>query len=160
MKFLSAVALLCLLTVSCAPPPAPEEPPDTTAEDRATLEGMIEPFEAAYNAADVDGVLAFYDEQTVRMPPNAPATIGIDSVRLSLENTFSQGTPEISITSEDLMLSSDIAVGRGNYVLTITPEEGDAVVLNGKYLNVSRRQADGSWKIARSMISSNDPLPE
>ena len=94
------------------------------------------------------------------MPQNAPATIGIGGVRLALENTFSQGTPEISITQEELILSGDIAIGRGNYVLTITPEDGDPVVLNGKYLNVSRRQTDGSWKIARSMISSNDPLPE
>ncbi len=160
MKFPAAVAFLCVFSVSCAPPPAPEEPPDTTAEDRAMIEGMIEPYEAAFNAADVDGVVAFYDEQAVRMPPNAPSTVGIDGVRLAMENTFSQDTPQISITQEDTMLSGDIAVGRGNYVLTITPEEGDPVVLNGKYLNVLRRQMDGSWKIARSMISSNDPLPE
>ena len=70
MKFPVAVAFLCLLAVSCAPPPAPEEPADTTAEDRAMIEGMIEPYEAAFNAADVDGIVAFYDEQAVRMPPN------------------------------------------------------------------------------------------
>ncbi len=160
MKFPVAVAFLCLLAVSCAPPPAPEEPADTTAEDRAMIEGMIEPYEAAFNAADVDGIVAFYDEQAVRMPPNAPSTVGIDGVRLAMENTFSQGTPEISITQEDVILSGDIAVARGNYVLTIIPEEGDPVVLNGKYLNVVRRQMDGTWKLAHNMFSSNDPLPE
>ena len=77
-----------------------------------------------------------------------------------MENTFSQGTPEISITQEDVILSGDIAVARGNYVLTIIPEEGDPVVLNGKYLNVVRRQMDGTWKLAHNMFSSNDPLPE
>ncbi len=160
-KFLPAVAILCLFAVSCAPAPAPpEEPPDTTAEDRATIDGTIEPFEAAYNAADVDGVLAFYDEQIVRMPQDAPSTEGLGGVRLSLEEAFALGTPDISITQEELILSGDIAISRGNYLLTFTPEDGEPVVVNGKYLNVLRRQVDGDWKIARSMISSNVPPAE
>ena len=81
-------------------------------------------------------------------------------MRLSLEAAFALGTPDISITQEELILSGDIAISRGNYLLTFTPEDGEPVVVNGKYLNVMRRQVDGDWKIARSMISSNVPPAE
>ena len=161
MKFLTCLAVLSLLAANaCVPPPPAEEVVDTTAEDRAALNGMIEPYVAAYNAADVESVLAFYDEQVVRMPPNAPSTVGHAGLRLALEETFALGTPEISILQDELIVSGEIAFGRGNYTVTITPEDGDPTVLNGKYLNVSRKLPDGSWKIARAMFNSNDPLPD
>ena len=162
MKFLSSFAAACLLvSVSCAPAPAPaEEPPDTSAEDRAAIEAMVEPYVAAYNAKDIESVLAFYDDQVVTMPANAPAGVGIGSVRANLETLFEQGDVEIAISPVELIVSGDIAVGRGNYTLKVTPEDGDAVEENGKYLSLWSKLPDGSWKISRVMTNSNIPLEQ
>ena len=162
MKPLAFVAVLCLFIVAaCGPAAVPlAEAPDTTAQDRAAIQGTVEPYTAAFNAGEFDAVVEFYDEQVIWMPVNAPAVAGRGAVRAAIDELAALGTPEILIVSDEIIVSGDIAFDRGNYRMTITPEDGDPTESSNKYLSVWRKLPDGSWKIARIMFSSNDPLPE
>jgi len=55
----------------------------------------------------------------------------------------------------------DMAFDRGAYVLNSTPKApGPASMTeNGKYLVLRQKGADGSWKLARKIGNTSDPLP-
>ena len=53
-----------------------------------------------------------------------------------------------------------MAYSVGTYRLTLTPKKAGAKALpteEGKYLEVLKKQADGSWKILHDMWSPNAP---
>ena len=54
---------------------------------------------------------------------------------------------------------ADLAYDRGTYSMTVTPPGAAPIEDRGKYLTIYRKQADGSWKIARVMFNSDLPLP-
>jgi ketosteroid isomerase-like protein len=57
--------------------------------------------------------------------------------------------------------AADIAYVYGNYSLMLTlPGEEQPVPDRGKYLEVWRRQGDGSWKLALDIFNSDVALPE
>jgi ketosteroid isomerase-like protein len=43
--------------------------------------------------------------------------------------------------------------------MTVTPPGAAPFEDRGKYLTICRKQADGSWKVARAMFNSDLPLP-
>ncbi|MHC4533430.1 MAG: YybH family protein, partial [Planctomycetota bacterium] len=54
----------------------------------------------------------------------------------------------------------DLGYAWGNYTLSLIPKAGgDTAYVDGKYLTVSKRQADGSWKISHDCFNSNVPPP-
>ena len=49
---------------------------------------------------------------------------------------------------------------RGRYEITLAPKAGDAPMDDtGKYITIYQRQSNGSWKIARDIWNSDQPLP-
>lgn len=55
--------------------------------------------------------------------------------------------------------SSDLGYTWGKYTVTSKPETGEPVKSHGKYLNVWKKQADGSWKVLVDM-GNKSPAPE
>jgi ketosteroid isomerase-like protein len=54
----------------------------------------------------------------------------------------------------------DVAYARGSYSMKIAVPGAPAPVdEKGKYVEIWRRQADGSWKLARDIFNSDLPLP-
>jgi ketosteroid isomerase-like protein len=62
------------------------------------------------------------------------------------------------ITIDETEITGSWAFSRGMFVSTLTPKgEGQAVLIDGKFMTVLKRQADGSWKIYRDIWNSNLP---
>ena len=53
----------------------------------------------------------------------------------------------------------DMAYDRGTYSMAVTPAGAAPIEDHGKYLTIWRKQADGSWKVARAIFNSDLPLP-
>ena len=136
---------------------APAAPPDTTAEDTTAINQLRFDWAAAYSAGDIDGLVAMYTDDYVGYPNDAPTTMGQDGVRANLEAQLTGMTASTMLTSEELLLFGDHAIDRGMFETTLMPEEGDPVAMEGRYEVVLRREADGSWKIARGI--DNSPTP-
>ena len=150
---LTALGAAFLLT-ACAPAP----PPDTTAEDTAAINQLRSDWTEAYNAGDIDGLVAMYADDYVDYPNNAPSTSGRAGARVKLEAQLTGMTASTVVTSEELQLLGDHAFDRGTFKATLVPDAGgDPVLVDGRYFVILRREADGSWRIARSV--DNTPVP-
>jgi ketosteroid isomerase-like protein len=67
---------------------------------------------------------------------------------------------QIRYTTAEILVTGDWAFDRGTYSQTLTPKGGGvAQKETGKYLWLYHRAPDGSWKQARVIWNSSDPLP-
>jgi ketosteroid isomerase-like protein len=61
----------------------------------------------------------------------------------------------MTIKSEETQVADDWGFDRGTYTYLITPKkEGESGFVDGKYLTIYKRQADGSWKISHDRVQS------
>ena len=128
------------------------EEPDTTEADVEAINQMAANYAAAENAGDLDGIMAVFTDDAVRMPPNAPAIIGKESIRSLMQTNLEQNTYQLDNPPEEVQVSGDLAFARGTYTVTVTPKAGgESIQLEGKYLVVCQKQPDGSWKAARDI---------
>jgi hypothetical protein len=70
---------LALLASSCAPPTVP----DTRAADEAAIRALDEQWSATAAKNDLDGTVAFYSDDALLLPPNAPIATDQKSIRES-----------------------------------------------------------------------------
>jgi uncharacterized protein (TIGR02246 family) len=144
---------LTLVLVACQPAgPAP-----LSDADRAALEGTAQAFASAARAGNWVAVAALYTEDAVLMPPNAPAVEG----RSAIQAFFTSLPPVTAFDLKTVEIDGrgDLAYVSGNYAMTITPPGGTPVNDTGKFLEIHRRQPDGSWPLHRDMFNSDVPLP-
>jgi len=108
-------------------------------------------FASAARHGDAEGMVAFYADDAMLMPPGAPLMRGKDAIRQFWTGFTSMGAIDAVLTTDDVMESGDLAVESGHFELTITPKGGGAPIKDsGKYLVVWR---DG--KIVRDIFNSS-----
>ncbi len=152
--------LLSLLLIAGCTPTEPVEEASTTEADVEAINQLPATFAAALNAGDLDGIMAGFTDDAVRMPPNAPAIIGKESIRSLMQTNLEQNTYQLDNPPEEVQVSGDLAFARGTYTVTVTPKAGgESIQLEGKYLVIFQKQPDGSWKAARDIWNSNNPPP-
>ena len=87
------------------------------------------------------------------LPPNQPAVQGRGDIQAWFEAL--PPASDVNLEWAEIEGVGDVAFVRGSFTLIVTPEGMDAVADTGKFLNVRRRQADGSWLIHREIFNSN-----
>jgi ketosteroid isomerase-like protein len=143
-----AVALLALF--GCAPKPAPLSPADVEAN-----KAVSQSFVTALLAKNFDAATALYTDSAVLLPPNAPAMAGSAAI-----HDFLAAFPplsEFTLTVDGIEGNGDLAYAHGRYRLTLAV--AGSPVDSGKFLDVRRKQKDGSWKYVADMFNSSVPAP-
>ena len=147
----SGLAAAILLLAGCQTPgQAPLSAADITAI-RATTEAWLQ----AVRAGDRAGLAATYTEDAVLMPAHAPDVRGRRNIEAWFEKTPPVESFDLEIT--EIEGFGDLAYVRGTYTVTTVIEGLEPVTDSGKYLDVRRRQADGSWLFIRDMFASDLP---
>lgn len=131
---------------------------DMAASDEAAIRQMVESFDAAVRAEDIEAMMSRYSESSVRMNPNAPAAVGSAAIR----ELFLQGweANDFDVTNEltDLHVANGLAAGRGTYTSRITPADGsDPYEDAGKWSSAWQKQPDGSWTTLWDIWNSDQP---
>lgn len=152
-----ATPFAALLLIACQPP-APSAPSALSEADRAALEKISQDFVTAAKAGDWDAVAQTYAEDAILLPPHSPAITG----RAAIREHFGALPPvsEMQFHNDEIEGCGDLVYVRGTYSMTLTPEGSDPVQDSGSYLEIRRKQADGSWRISRDMYNSDTPLAE
>ena|SRR5450631_4894309 len=146
------VVPLALALAACATP-APAGLSDAV---RAQLQGHGDDFTKKLLAKDWPGVAALYAPEAIFMPPNEPAVNGRAAIQ-----TWMAAFPPVSafaLTVVDVDGGGDVAYIRGTYSMTFTlPGAKAAVTDHGKFLEVYKKQADGTWLSVADTFNSDVP---
>ena len=132
------------------------EPAALSEADKAAIEATTKAFVEGVNAKDWAAVAATYTKDGVIMPPNGPAVEGRANVQAFLE-----AFPPLSafnLVNAEVEGLGDMAYVRGAYTMTITPEGADPVTDTGKFIEIRKKQADGSWPLYLDIFNSDVPL--
>src|SRR5262249_38375205 len=110
---------------------------------------------------DLDGTLAFYADNAVLLPPNAPIATDKKSIRESWAALLGPNTSvSWQLSKVEVAQSGELGYIYGAYRLTIAdPNGGKAVHDAGKFLEVWKKQPDGKWKCIVDTYNSDLPRP-
>ncbi len=161
---LGVALVLSLMLLTCAPQTQPvvEEAASTEAEV-AAIRVLTERWIAAVGAGDVDGVLALYTDDAVRLPPDGPTVSGKEAFEEYFSGAFEQFSFEVVWPvegTEEIVVADGWAYHLSEYAGLVTPKEGgETMEEKGNVVVIIQRQPDGSWKFARE-IWNHPPPPE
>jgi uncharacterized protein (TIGR02246 family) len=153
--FLIPLVPLVLLLTGCsqAPPPAS----DTREADVKAIQADGEQWQKDFAAKDGDKLASHYTDDVVVMNPGQPLIKGKEAARANLKPMLSD--PAFKLTFEigkvEVARSGDIGYATGPYRLTYTDPVSKKVIDDkGNYVEVYKKQADGSWKSAYDITAS------
>lgn len=155
-SFLATLALG--LTVAACQPPA-EAPAASAAlseQDMAAIRTMVDSYGPKVTAHDWDGLLAYYADGAVRMPPDKPMIQGKDAIRQSMEAM--PAVTNLAIMVQVIDGQGDLAYARGTYTFDVGPAEDQLMNMVGKWQAVYERQADGSWLCVSDIWNTDAPV--
>lgn len=160
---------LLVLGTACQPEPKTEtetmaggsvaSAADLSAEDEAAVRAVDAEWARTVSAGDGNAVGALYASNATLLPPMESMVQGEAAKKywVDFTNAFS-GPAELTTTAVEGR--GDLVYSVGTYRMTLTPRKAGAKPLpteEGKYLEVLKKQADGSWKILYDMWSPNAP---
>jgi uncharacterized protein (TIGR02246 family) len=125
--------------------------------DLESIRSADSAFVAAANAGNVDGVIAVYAKDAALLPPNLPPQKGRDAIHSFWGGFLNAYTARFEVGTDTIEGRGDLAYNRGHYRFTAVPKAKGApgVADEGKFVEILKKQPDGSWKYVVDMYSSN-----
>jgi uncharacterized protein (TIGR02246 family) len=164
LMILPLVILLCFSFSCQKAEEVAEEPAVDVDADVEAVKELLAKFDLAANASDAEGLAELYTANAVRIPPNEPALIGKEAIRVHFQQFYNQFTEKVENLVVDVQVSGNLAFSRGTWTSVISPREGgESHKLNGNWVSIQRKQPGGSWKIACDIFSDESlvsPLTE
>jgi len=137
-----------------------QTPADTRAADEKTIKDLDAQWSKTAGTRDLDGTVAYYSDDAVLMPPNAPIASTKQAIRaLWAELLDPKFSVAWQVTKVDVSQSGDLAYVVGTYTLAMKDTQGKPAMDRGKVIEVFKKQTDGSWKVVADMYSSDLPAP-
>jgi uncharacterized protein (TIGR02246 family) len=166
MPVLYSSVLLCLLVLgagsACKPQGGKDADveasvPSLTAADQAGIRSADSAFMAAANAGDAEAIAEVYAEEGSLLAPNLPPQKGRDAVRAFWGGFLDAYTVRFEVASDTIEGRGDLAYNQGHYRFTAVPKAKGVpgIADEGKFLEILKKQRDGSWKYLLDMYSSN-----
>jgi ketosteroid isomerase-like protein len=157
---LAGVTLVLAFQLGCtqAPPPAP---PDTRAADEQAIRDSEATWVKEFAAKDVDKVVAHYADDAASMGTNAPLATGTVAIGVGVKELLADPkfVLDFHATKVEVSKGGDLAYTQGTFTFTGTdPKTKKVMNEKGNYVEVYKKQPDGSWKVVED-ISSDDSLP-
>jgi uncharacterized protein (TIGR02246 family) len=110
-----------------------------------------------FAAKDVDKLASHYSDDVLVVNPGSPVLKGREAAKTGYKGIVAD--PAFSLTFEisgvEVAKSGDLAYAQGPFKMTMTdPATKKPIEDKGTYLEVYKKQADGSWKSAIDIGSS------
>ena len=147
--------ILAALIFSACQAPAP---PTLSDADIAAIRTANASYASAAKARDWGALAALYAQDAIIMPPNHPSVTGRANIQVYFQAFPPMSAFEVPIV--EIEGRSDLAVVRGTYSMTIIQEGSAPVTDSGKWMEMRRKQADGSWLIYCDIWNSDMAMPK
>ena len=130
--------------------------------EQANIEEVLQTYEKALNASNVDTVLTVFASDGVFMAPNNPSTVGADAIRAVYNGIFQAITFDTELTVEEVVQVAS------NWAFVRTSSNGHVTVNAIKQrvpdanheLFIFQKGDDDAWKIARYSFATTNPPPQ
>lgn len=156
----SVLALLAL--GACAKPAAEPAPPVDASAVKDAIQAREKEWSAAYLTGNGATVAALYTEDGASIPREGEWMRGRDGIGKDLQTQLDSVTytTREDITDEVIPIGSDYAFEAGHYAATGTYKVGGKPkTLNGRYVVLWRKDADGVWRLLRDFGNEVPPKP-
>ena len=101
----------------------------------------------AFNAGDLEALLAIYDPNAVFVIKPGRVTEGPEELRAVLERLVDL-RGRLTVTPQSFARSDDLVLVLGTFTLASRRSDGTAVERASRFADVLRRQPDGHWLLA------------
>ena len=129
-------------------------------DEREAINKLVQEYAETVSSGDLTSWTKVLTEDVVFQPPDLPQVSGKSAVAAwAKESWFDPFDMNLSLQFEEVEVLGSWAFGRGRFTLGLTSTGGgSSTEANGKFLNIFRREPDGSWKYAINSYSFDAPL--
>jgi len=159
-KVASLVAFTAAISVACtSSKPNPASDSATAANVKASVESTTAAFHDALRTNDTTAFFSHVDPDVKMIPPGEAPVKGIDALHTWYHAFLGQyTTSSLKLSEKEVFVEGDWATEVGTYEWGLKPVAGGAdVVDRGHYMQVWKKQADGTWKFYREIWNSEIP---
>jgi ketosteroid isomerase-like protein len=125
-------------------------------EDIAKLRHMAREFAEGFNTGDVDRIMRFYGDTYVDINLRNPVQSWQER-REYYAHVIRNGGFRVQVHPDEILIRGDFAFIRGSIELRRVSAAGDSGRTELRYLEIARRQPDGSWQV---MWGMDGPIQE
>ena len=122
-------------------------------EDIAAIKSVNDVFGGLIVNQDFESLVQLYTEDVTFMPPNGPSVHGRENL-LAWFKAFPKAT-QMDVSVDSIDGEGGVAYVLGSFVMTIAPEGMDPIQDHGKFIEIRKKQPDGSWPLAADIFNSN-----
>jgi len=149
----SCLLLGCFLMVGCTPGF------DLEKEQLKLLETDKEFSKKSVEVGAAEAFNMYLADDAVQLPASSEPISGRESIYLRMKQTSEKYVLQWEPQRAEVAKSSDMGYTWGTFTITSTDEHGEKKTAHGKYLNVWKKQNDGSWKVLID-IGNQSPEPK
>lgn len=123
---------------------------DMAAERTRLLRRDAEWAAAASDGRNIEGVLSYWTDDAVILPPGLPPVTGKAALREYVEGSMRIPGFRITWTSKDVAFSPDgnLAYLCSENSITMNAPDGTPTTTKGRAVTIWRRETDGEWRCA------------
>ena len=120
--------------------------------DSTAIAQALDAYVAAVRANDLARISAAWVDDAVYINVGMPTIRGRAAFDSFLQRAFNgRRVTGMSVSVDEITASGDIGYLIASYSQTFKLDTGSVEIARGRFVVVWRRQADGSWKIARAL---------
>jgi ketosteroid isomerase-like protein len=135
----AALAAAAILTAGCG---SAEQKTNSKAADEKALRDLVDRTVAAAGRNDMGAYMKFYAPKAALVLPGLPIT----ELTAPLRNSFAPGYKIKMVTTRaEVSAAGDFGYAYGTYEQTAPDKSGALVDTVGKWMDVFRKQPDGTW---------------
>ncbi|MHA1530324.1 MAG: YybH family protein [Alphaproteobacteria bacterium] len=117
-------------------------------------------FVEAFNRGDLAAVVALHSADALILGPDSPAERGGQAVEEDFKELLDAGWKNIELGSVQIGSGGDLGYHVGTLAADIPTKGGSVQRVTGKFIDIYKPDAAGSWKIHVTMFNFDAPLSE
>lgn len=156
----SLALVLAVVLASCSSSSAART---SRADDEAAVAAAMDRYVTDIHTNDATKIASWWTDDAIYIDRSAPAIVGRAGLEAMLKGELATlSVTKATVNKDELSVGGDLAYYIGSYEEVLQPRQGDALHNRGRFVFIWKRQADGSWKIARSVgtdLAAAPPAP-